>query len=180
MGIRLWVMGIRLLVVWVFSYGFLLSVKLMQRYSFCFNKAIFLEIIHKKRPRGSPLRRAVRAVTFSFLHMVFAKGDLSPAERSPFIMSTVTLCMAKGDLWLFRRLVVCWFCAIFCFIQYVDFVIEGLRCFPIVACVRLLDINLKPWFLMCSGSCLLSFRMCFTHSHAMACDGQKPYPMANP
>ena len=123
-GFRLWVMGIRSWVIWVSSYGFLLSVKLMQRYSFCFNKAIFLEIIHKKRPRGRPLCRAVRGVTFSFLHMVFAKGDLSPAERSPFIVSTVTLCMAKGDLWLFRRLVVCWFCAIFCFIQYVDLVAE--------------------------------------------------------
>ena len=53
-GFRLWVMGIRSWVIWVFSYGFLLSVKLMQRYSFCFNKAIFLEIIHKKDRAVAP------------------------------------------------------------------------------------------------------------------------------
>lgn len=112
--------------------------------------------------------------------MAFTKGDISPAERSPFTVSTVTLCMAKGDLWLFRRLVVWWFCSIFCFIQYDDLVMEGLRCFPVVVCVRLLDMSLKHWFLMCSGLGILSLKMCFTPSHAMACDAQKPYPMAKP
>ncbi len=112
--------------------------------------------------------------------MAFAKGDLSHAERSPFTVSTVTLCMAKGDPWLFRRLVVWWFSGIFCFIQSDDLVMEGQRCFHIVVCVRLLDVNIKHWFLMCSGFGILSLRMYFTPSLAMACDGQKPYPMTKP